>query len=171
MVQKYLRSYKSNQALTKSIFGDAALKVRDAMIGLHAAAVKVPAQKDAIFVKGLDKFQKYLVTGLNSFLLTLGSCDSDIKSQKREKQMNTYSKKMSELERLIYTLLCMFNDQYASGNLDNVCRFTALRQTLTKLVLRYLALMINFSRNTDTPCDEKFLLASVEFLKYERDNK
>ena len=80
MVQKYLRSYKSNQDLTKSILGDPALKLRDTMIGLHAATVKVPAQRDAIFVKGFEKFQKYLVTGLNSFLLTLGSCDSDIKS-------------------------------------------------------------------------------------------
>lgn len=85
MVQKYVRSYKSNEKLEKSIFGDANLKIRDTMIGLHAASVKVPAQKDAIFVKGLEKFQKYLVTGFNALLLTLGSCDSDFKSQKREK--------------------------------------------------------------------------------------
>lgn len=50
------------------------------MIGLHAATIKVPAQKDAIFVKGFEKFQKYLITGFNAFLLTLGSCDSDMKS-------------------------------------------------------------------------------------------
>ena len=44
MVQKHLRSYKFNQALTKSIFEDSSLKLRDTMIGLHAASVKVPAQ-------------------------------------------------------------------------------------------------------------------------------
>ena len=122
-------------------------------------------------MKGLDKFQKYLVTGFNAFLLTRGSCDSDAKSQKREKQLNSYSQKMGELERLICTLLQMFNDQYASGNLDNISKFTALRLTLTKMTLRYLALMINYSKNTGSASDEKFLVASLDFLRYERDNK
>ena len=65
----------------------------------------------------------------------------------------------------------MFNTQYAAGNQTNMDNFTALRLTLIKLVLRYLALMLNFSKNTGAAADEKFLSASVEFLGYERDNR
>ena len=65
----------------------------------------------------------------------------------------------------------MFNAQYAAGNQTNMDNFTALRLTLIKLVLRYLALMLNFSKNTGAAPDEKFLSASVEFLGYERDNR
>ena len=78
---------------------------------------------------------------------------------------------MAEHERLVYTLVLMFNAQYAAGNQTNMDNFTALRLTLIKLVLRYLALMLNFSKNTGAAPDEKFLSASVEFLGYERDNR
>jgi hypothetical protein len=61
--------------------------LKDTIIGLYAASAKVPAQKDAIFLKGFEKFQPHLITGLNSFLLTLGSCDSDMKYQRDPRQL------------------------------------------------------------------------------------
>ena len=65
----------------------------------------------------------------------------------------------------------MFNDQYLSGNIQNVDKFASLRLTLVKIVLRYLALGINYTRNVGKTMDEKFLQVSVAFLKYERDIK
>ena len=76
IVQKYLRGSISNRRLCNQILRDPQLKLKETIIGLNAASVKVPVQRDAIFAKGFEKFSKYLVTGLNSFLLTLGSVDS-----------------------------------------------------------------------------------------------
>lgn len=44
-----------------------------------AATVKSPAQKDAIFIKGIGKVQNDVVAGFNALLLTLGSVDSSAK--------------------------------------------------------------------------------------------
>jgi len=84
--------------------------LKEAIIGLHAAATKVPAQRDAIFIKGLQKFGKYLVAGFNSLLLTLGTAEVDPTSLANKKQYEVYGKKLISYERLISTLAAMFND-------------------------------------------------------------
>lgn len=65
----------------------------------------------------------------------------------------------------------MFNDQYKSNNSQNIDKFVSLRLTLIKIVLRYIALGLNFARNTGKTFDDKFLQSSVTLLVNERDNK
>lgn len=40
----------------------------------------------------------------------------------------------------------MFNAQYASGNQQNIQKFEALRLTLIKVILRFLAIVLNYSK-------------------------
>ena len=42
--------------LTNNLFGDQTLKIRETVMALKAAADKMPAKKDEIFVKGVTKF-------------------------------------------------------------------------------------------------------------------
>ena len=58
----------------------------------------------------------------------------------------------------------MFNAQYECGNLQNIQKFPALRLTLVKVILRFLALNINYSKVYNKLFDQK---AMVAFLKYE----
>jgi hypothetical protein len=53
------------------------LKLQQTVISLELASQKNPAQREAIFLKGIDKFQVKLILAFNSLLLTLGSANSD----------------------------------------------------------------------------------------------
>ena len=56
MTQKVMKSHVSNKQLTKSIFKDDTLKLIQTIMVFKAASVKQPAQRDAIFLKGIFKF-------------------------------------------------------------------------------------------------------------------
>lgn len=57
IIQKYVRSYKSNCCLSNQIFGDNSLKLKETIAVFKAASIKQPIQKDSIFEKGIAKFQ------------------------------------------------------------------------------------------------------------------
>ena len=56
MTQKVMKSHVSNKQLTKSIFKDDTLKLIQTIMVFKAASGKQPAQRDAIFLKGIFKF-------------------------------------------------------------------------------------------------------------------
>ena len=73
------------------MLGDASeFKIRQSIIALKAGSVKVPAKRDEFFIKGLSKFEKYIVTGLNALALGLGSFDSDAENQRSSRQGQLY---------------------------------------------------------------------------------
>lgn len=74
-------------------------------------------------------------------LLTLGSCDSDLKSTRDPRQLSLYPKKLVEYERLLTAMSTMFNEQTS-----NIEQFPSLRLTLVKVILRFLALNINYCK-------------------------
>jgi len=66
----------SNKKLVNQTIYEPQLKLRESIMVFKAASIKQPAQKDAIFVKGIAKFSPYIVTGFNALLSSLGSIDS-----------------------------------------------------------------------------------------------
>ena len=134
-------------------------------MALKAASVKVPAQRDAFFLKGLLKYQKYLVTGFNALLLTCGSIDSQISSLLNQRQSSIYPRKLAHHERMLSDLLHMFNEQYQSGNAN---QFVGLRLTLIKVTLTFLAMSFDNQKvNLGVAINEQFLLNAVDFLQNE----
>ena len=77
LIQKFMRAYLANKKMVNQILQSPNLQLKKTIMGLDLTAQKVPAKKDEIFVKGLQKFQKYLVTGLNSLVLSLGWAGAD----------------------------------------------------------------------------------------------
>lgn len=47
----------------------------------------------------------------------------------------------------------MFNEQYQAKNVNNIAKFKSLRLTLIKVVLKFIALGINYAKVTNAPLD------------------
>ena len=79
-------------------------------MAFKATCIKVPAKKDEIFMKGLQKFAKHIVSGFSALSLTLGSFDSDSSNLSSGRQKMIYRNKLINYERMLSDLLWMFND-------------------------------------------------------------
>jgi hypothetical protein len=84
--------------------------MKDSIIAFKAASVKVPAKKDEIFMKGIVKFNKYLISSMATLCLTLGSYDSEAQCLSTNRQISLYRNKLANYERMLIDLLWMFND-------------------------------------------------------------
>lgn len=76
-----MRSYASNKQCCLAILSDKQVKLRETIAVFKVLTMKKPEQKDVVFQKGMDNLSKYIVTMLNTFLLSLGSVDSSAKAQ------------------------------------------------------------------------------------------
>ena len=55
-----------------------------------------------------------------------------------------YKKQFFQYEKMLNDLICMFNIQYQKNNQKNIDLFAALRVTLVKFILRFIALAFNY---------------------------
>jgi hypothetical protein len=171
LIQKYLRSYKSNKDIALSILEDKQAKVRETMAVFRVLSVKKPEQKDVIFKKGMSNLSKYIVTLLNTLLLTLGSIDSTARRLRDPRQLGLYSGKLQGVEKLVSDLLFMFNDQYKSKNEQILQEYVGLRMVLVKAALTFLALGLNLTYQTAAKVDSELLQSCSTLLFNEISNQ
>ena len=79
---------------------------------------KAPAKSTEIFSKGLGKFSKEIVLGLNNLNRTMGSLNlpkigEEIKQSEEKRVSSTLAKLKSGYEKFILSLVTMMNEQHS----------------------------------------------------------
>ena len=58
--------------------------------------------------------------------------------------------------RFLTDLMYLFNEQFGAKNVENLKQFITVRQSLSKTVIRVLALYMNYAESKNTEVDETF---------------
>lgn len=118
MIQKMLRSYKANQKMEAEIIGNQSLKIKDTIIALPMLQKKAPAKSTQIFEKGLNKFSKEIVLGLNNLNRTMGSLlipkiGQEITIAEKSRVSTSMTKLKNGYEKFVMSLVTMINEQHS----------------------------------------------------------